>query len=47
MKMGCTCCIRRMIKANSQEAKAKGITEEDMLEDLKQVRKELWNKPKK
>lgn len=31
----------------SQEAKAKGITEEDLLGDLEQVREEMWNERKK
>jgi antitoxin PrlF len=38
--------FNRLTDAISKEAKEKGITEEDLLKDLEQVREEMWNERK-
>ncbi|MFT9494592.1 MULTISPECIES: AbrB/MazE/SpoVT family DNA-binding domain-containing protein [Bacillota] len=43
VKKGALVVFDEFADAVSQEAKEKGITEEDLLDDLKQVRKDLWN----
>ena len=35
--------LREFLDSISKEAQAKGISEEDLLNDLEQVRKEMWN----
>ncbi|GAX92044.1 AbrB/MazE/SpoVT family DNA-binding domain-containing protein [Effusibacillus lacus] len=39
--------LRNLQDALSKEAKEKGITEEDLLEELKKVREEMWNEQNK
>ena len=35
--------LREFLDSMSKEAQAKGITEEELLNDLEQVREEMWN----
>jgi AbrB family looped-hinge helix DNA binding protein len=35
--------LRDLQEAMSREAQQKGMTEQDLLDELKQVRKEMWN----
>ena len=39
--------LRQLQNAVSREADEKGITEEDLLDDLEKVREEMWNERKK
>jgi len=39
--------LRELQDALSKEAQLKGITEEEVLNDLEHVRKEMWNERKK
>jgi len=39
--------LRDFLDSMSAEAQAKGITEEELLKDLEQVREEMWNERKK
>jgi hypothetical protein len=39
--------LREFLDTMSTEALAKGITEEELLNDLEQVREEMWNERKK
>jgi AbrB family looped-hinge helix DNA binding protein len=39
--------LRDFLDSMSAEAQAKGITEEELLNDLEQVREEMWNERKK
>lgn len=39
--------LREFLDSMSAEAQAKGITEEELLNDLEQVREEMWNERKK
>ena len=38
--------LREFLDSMSAEAKAKGITEQDMLSELEAVREEMWNERK-
>ena len=39
--------LRDFLNSMSAEAQAKGITEEELLNDLDQVREEMWNERKR
>ena len=39
--------LREFLDSMRTEAQAKGITEEEMLKELEQVREEMWNERKK
>lgn len=39
--------LREFLDSMSAEAQAKGITEEELLNDLEQVREEMWNERKR
>jgi antitoxin PrlF len=39
--------MHELQEALSQEAKQKGITEQDLLNDLERIREEMWNERKK
>ncbi|SPF41516.1 Looped-hinge helix DNA binding domain, AbrB family [Candidatus Desulfosporosinus infrequens] len=39
--------LKKFLDSMSAEAQAKGITEEEMLKELEQVREEMWNERKK
>jgi looped-hinge helix DNA binding domain, AbrB family len=39
--------LRDFLDSMSKEAQAKGITEEELLNDLEQVREEMWNERKR
>lgn len=43
VKKGALVAFDEFANAVTQEAKEKGITEEDLFEELKRVRKELWD----
>lgn len=47
VKKGALVIFDEFANSISQEAKEKGITEDDMLEELKKVRKELWDERNK
>jgi antitoxin PrlF len=47
VKKGALVVFDEFANAISQEAKEKGITEEEMLGELKKVRKELWDERSK
>jgi len=38
-----TVALREFFESIGKEAEAKGITEEDLLNDLEKVREEMWN----
>ena len=38
--------LREFLDSMAKEATAKGVTEEDLLNDLKQVREDMWNERK-
>lgn len=39
--------LREFLDSMAKEAKANGITEDELLDDLKQVREEMWNERNK
>lgn len=39
--------LREFLDSMSTEAQAKGITEEELLNDLEQIREEMWSERKK
>ena len=39
--------LRELQDAISKEAQEKGITEQDLLDELEKVREEMWNERKK
>ena len=39
--------LREFLDSMSTEAQSRGITEEELLNDLEQVREEMWNERKK
>ncbi|RUQ25844.1 AbrB/MazE/SpoVT family DNA-binding domain-containing protein [Peribacillus cavernae] len=43
VKKGALVVFDEFANSISQDAKEKGITEKELLDDLKQVRKDLWN----
>ncbi|QKY71722.1 AbrB/MazE/SpoVT family DNA-binding domain-containing protein [Lentibacillus sp. CBA3610] len=46
VKKGALVAFDEFANVIGQEAKDKGITEEEVLEDLKQVRREMWSERK-
>lgn len=39
--------LKEFLNTMSKEAESKGVTEEDLLKDLENVREEMWNERKK